>query len=172
MIAPRPTAAWRDAGGAVGSVRVGAGLAAAMAVAEDPALTHGPLELLCTVSEETGLTGAKELDAGMLKGRRLINLDSEEEATLCVGCAGGADSELTLPLTSADPPPEGASLRLRLAGLQGGHSGIDIHLQRGNATQLLARALAEANGGSLRLATRLGGGTVALLELPRWEDRP
>ena len=119
----------------------GIGLAAMLAVMQSTDLVHGPLELLFTIDEETGLSGAKLLDAQMLNGRQLINLDSEEEGTLCVGCAGGADSQLMVPVTTMDTPTDGVALRIRLAGLQGGHSGIDIHLQRGNATQLLARAL-------------------------------
>ncbi len=118
----------------------GIGLAAMLAVMQADDLVHGPLELLFTVDEETGLTGAKRLDAAMLKGRRLINLDSEEEGTLCVGCAGGADSKVSLP-TVEEKTPAGDGLGIRLAGFQGGHSGIDIQLQRGNASQLLARAL-------------------------------
>ena len=140
-IQPQQDGEWIKATGTTLGADNGIGIAAMLAVMQSTDVAHGPLEFLFTVDEETGLTGAKQLDAEMLKGRRLINLDSEEEATLCVGCAGGADSEVTLPLTFADTSPEGASLRVRLAGLQGGHSGIDIHLQRGNATQLLARAL-------------------------------
>jgi dipeptidase D len=119
----------------------GIGLAAMLAVMEATDLVHGPLEMLFTVDEETGLTGAKQLDSEMLVGRRLINLDSEDEGTLCVGCAGGADSTLTLPIISVDTPTDSAALEIRLARLHGGHSGIDIHLQRGNAAQLLARSL-------------------------------
>ena len=118
----------------------GVGVAAMLAVMEATNLVHGPLELLFTVDEETGLTGAKQLDAEMLAGRRLVNLDSEEEGALCVGCAGGADSTLTLPIVSVDTPTDMVALEVRLSGLHGGHSGIDIHLQRGNAAQLLARA--------------------------------
>ncbi len=119
----------------------GIGLAAMLAVMQSSDMVHGPLELLFTVDEETGLTGAKHLDSAMLKGRRLINLDSEEEGALCVGCAGGADSQIKVPLEKVDAAAGAVALRVRLAGLQGGHSGIDIHLQRGNATQLLTRAL-------------------------------
>jgi len=119
----------------------GIGVAAMLAILEDRDLVHGPLELLFTIDEETGLTGASNLDASMLQGRRLINLDSEEEGALCVGCAGGADSTLTLPLAAAVPAEGSATILVSLAGLKGGHSGVDIHLQRGNATQLLARAL-------------------------------
>ncbi len=119
----------------------GIGVAAMLAIIEADDLVHGPLELLFTVDEETGLNGAAGLDASMLEGRRLINLDSEEEGSLCVGCAGGADSAVTLPLTSMPTPDGAVGVSVKLSGLKGGHSGIDIRLQRGNATKLLARAL-------------------------------
>jgi dipeptidase D len=119
----------------------GIGVAAMLALMEATDIPHGPLELLFTVDEETGLTGASNLDGDMLQGRRLLNLDSEEEGALYVGCAGGADSNLTVSLDS-DPTPSGTvALSLTLHGLKGGHSGIDIILQRGNAVQLLARKL-------------------------------
>ncbi len=136
----------------------GIGVAAMLAVAEATHLEHGPLELLFTIDEETGLTGAMQLDASMLHGRRLINLDSEDEGTLCVGCAGGADSVLNLPLSTAPVAAGAAALELKLHGFKGGHSGIDIHLQRGNAIQLLARAIYRAAlDKPLRLATLRGG---------------
>ena len=119
----------------------GIGVAAMLAVAEDHTLSHGPLELLFTIDEERGLSGASNLDAGLLTGTRLLNLDSEEEGTLTVGCAGGADSRLALALMSTAPAAGSAALSIRLAGLKGGHSGVDIHLQRGNALKLLGRAL-------------------------------
>ena len=140
-IKPQQDGEWVKATGTTLGADNGIGIAAMLAVMHSTDLTHGPLEFLFTVDEETGLTGAKQLDSGMLKGRMLINLDSEEEETLCVGCAGGADSALTLPLSMTEAPAGGSGLRIRLAGMHGGHSGIDIHLQRGNATQLLARAL-------------------------------
>jgi dipeptidase D len=118
----------------------GIGVAAMLAIMEATELVHGPLELLFTIDEETGLTGAMGLDASLFSAKRLINLDSEEEGTLTVGCAGGADTDVTLTL-DAVPPPGGASHRVRLFGLNGGHSGVDIHMQRGNAVQLLARML-------------------------------
>jgi dipeptidase D len=119
----------------------GIGVATMLAILESRGLSHGPLELLFTVDEETGLTGAAALKGDMLEGRRLINLDSEEENAVYVGCAGGADSNLTLPLSTTAAPKKAVALRIRLHGLKGGHSGVDIHLQRGNATKLLARAL-------------------------------
>lgn len=140
-IQPEKDGKWIKASGTTLGSDNGIGIAAMLAVMQSTDIAHGPLEFLFTVDEETGLTGAKHLDAGMLKGRRLINLDSEEEETLCVGCAGGADSALSLPLSIIETPAGGTAFRIRLAGMQGGHSGIDIHLQRGNATQLLARAL-------------------------------
>lgn len=121
---------------------------------------HGPLELLFTIDEESGLTGAMQLDASMLHGRRLINLDSEEEGALCVGCAGGADSSLSLPLQSVEGPDATEALRLRLHGLKGGHSGVDIHLQRGNAIQLLARALYFSRAAHPFLVSSLEGGNA------------
>lgn len=123
----------------------GIGVAAMLALMESKDVEHSPLELLFTVDEETGLTGAASLAGDMLRGRRLLNLDSEEEGVLYVGCAGGADSTLTLPLASAGTPPNTVALRMKLHGLKGGHSGVDIYLQRGNALKLLARALYAAS---------------------------
>ena len=119
----------------------GIGVAAMLAVMESSDLVHGPLELLFTVDEETGLTGASGLSGDMLEGRQLINLDSEEEGAVYVGCAGGADTTLTVPLHSVPAPTGSVALQVRLYGLRGGHSGVDIHLQRGNAIKLLVRAL-------------------------------
>jgi len=136
----------------------GIGVAAMLAVAEANDLVHGPLELLFTIDEETGLTGATELDARMLAGRQLINLDSEEEGTLTVGCAGGAGSRITLPLEREAPVPGATAWEITVAGLKGGHSGVDIHLQRGNASALLARGLFAAEEvAPLRLAAFTGG---------------
>ena len=119
----------------------GIGVAAALAVMESTDIAHGPLELLFTIDEETGLTGASGLDGSILKGRQLINMDSEEEGTLCVGCAGGADSTITLTLERTATPADSVGRSIRLHGLKGGHSGVDAHLQRGNAIKLLVRAL-------------------------------
>jgi dipeptidase D len=131
---------WVRADGTTLGADNGMGVAAALAVMEDDSLTHGPLELLFTVDEETGLNGANGLQPGFLKGRFLLNLDSEEEGVFFIGCAGGADSDITLPL-KRDPAASGDPLRVTLSGLRGGHSGIDIHTGRGNAVQLLSRLL-------------------------------
>jgi len=119
----------------------GIGVAAMLAVMEATDLTHGPLEFLFTIDEETGMTGAAQLDASLLKGRRLLNLDSEEEGIVYVGCAGGGDTRLTLAAETVEAGVDDRRAALAVTGLKGGHSGCDIHLQRGNAIGLLARAL-------------------------------
>ena len=137
----------------------GIGVAAMLAVMGETAFAHGPLELLFTIDEETGLTGAARLDGGLLQGRQLINLDSEEDGILYVGCAGGGDTQLTLELGTAPAPETGVALAVALRGLKGGHSGVDIHLQRGNAVKLLGRALWSAGllGHRYHLARFEGG---------------
>lgn len=137
----------------------GIGIAAALAVLESKDLVHGPIEALFTVDEETGLTGAAGLDASMITARTLLNLDSEEEGILYVGCAGGGDSEVTLSLDKTAAPAGSAAVEITLRGLRGGHSGCDIHLQRGNAIQLLVRALhsISSQGTPLNLAALEGG---------------
>jgi dipeptidase D len=137
----------------------GIGVAAMLAVLEADDLEHPPLELLFTVDEERGLAGASGLDGGLLTGRRLLNLDSEEEGILYIGCSGGGDSVLTLPLRRERVSAGVTALRCVVGGLRGGHSGADIHLQRGNAILLLVRALRAAQGiAELRIARLVGGG--------------
>lgn len=131
---------WMKARGTTLGADNGIGLSAALAVSEDNILVHGPLELLFTVDEETGLNGANGLKSDFLKGKILLNLDSEEEGVFFIGCAGGADSEISLPLTRTFSQ-NGDPIKMTLSGLRGGHSGIDIHKGRGNALQLLARML-------------------------------
>lgn len=138
----------------------GIGVASMMAVMEAKDLVHGPLEFLFTVDEETGLTGASNLGDGLLKGRRLLNVDSEEEGVLTIGCAGGADSHVYLPLVKQAAPAGSKAVAIRLFGLKGGHSGIDIHLQRGNAGRLLARALYAVLPKQLFRVAELQGGNA------------
>lgn len=121
----------------------GIGLAAALAVLEDGSLVHGPFECLFTVDEETGLTGANKLQKGFLQGKKLLNLDSEEEGTFTIGCSGGGDSEVALPLERKRRTLK-EGYRLKLYGFRGGHSGLDINQGRGNAIRLLARLLYNA----------------------------
>jgi dipeptidase D len=136
----------------------GIGVATMLAIMEADDLAHGPLEFLFTIDEETGLTGAGGLAEGVLEGRRLINLDSEEEGVLTIGCAGGADSHLHLRVERAAVPEGSVAISVRVAGLKGGHSGVDIHLQRGNAIKILARALHAASlRQPLQIASFAGG---------------
>lgn len=121
----------------------GIAIALMMAIAEDADLAHPPLELLLTVEEEVSGVGADELDPSNLTGKTLLNLDSETEGEFTVGAAGGGSVYIYLPVTWSPPPSAGAALRLRVDGLQGGHSGGDIHKNRANANKLLARALDE-----------------------------
>jgi len=141
----------------------GIGIATCLAVLEDGSLKHGPLECLFTVDEETGLTGAAALSSDMLHSTALINLDSEEQESIYIGCAGGAGINIRLPIKKQALPAESSCHRVTLKGLKGGHSGVDIHLQRGNAIQLLSRALsavlreqpfylADCNGGNMHNA--------------------
>ena len=157
-IQPRRDGEYLNATGTTLGSDNGIGLAAMLALMDGDGVEHGPLELLFTIDEETGLTGAAQLDASLLQGRRLINMDSEDEGVLCVGCAGGGDTTVTLALATAAVPADAAALDLKLHGLKGGHSGIDIFLQRGNAIQLLARALhAVSRDHAIRLASFAGG---------------
>jgi len=117
-------------------------MAIALALAEDLDLRHPPLELLFTVDEETGLTGAQLLSAEMIRGRILINLDSEDEGIFTVGCAAGIDTHIHMPVDRGETPVDCLCGTIRVKGLKGGHSGIDIHRQRANAVVLIVRALA------------------------------
>lgn len=132
---------WVTAQGTTLGADNGLGLAASLAAATDPSVVHGPLELLFTVDEETGLTGAMQLDDSMLEGRKLLNLDSEDDGVLFVGCAGGKDATLTFPITRSGAP-DWVGRRIEVKGLRGGHSGLDIGDNRGNAIRILARTLA------------------------------
>lgn len=136
----------------------GIAIALALAFAEDGQAKHPPLELLFTVDEETGLTGATNLDGTLLSGRVLLNLDSEEPGSFVVGCAGGRSSTITLPKELGPLAPGESSWRIAVTGLVGGHSGVDIRLQRGNANVLLGRSLRRLRKtGSLRVARVSGG---------------
>jgi len=137
----------------------GIGVAAAMAVADDPEAVHGPLELLFTIDEETGLTGAMQLDSSLLAGRTLINLDTEEDGALYIGCAGGADSTCRFTVDRGAAGLATAPFRLAVRGLRGGHSGVDIHENRGNAVKFLARCLnaARTDGVDFEVVSLAGG---------------
>ena len=143
-IRPRLSGDWVSATGTTLGADNGIGVAAALAVATDAGIAHGPLELLFTVDEETGLTGAKDLDPSIVTGRVLLNLDSEEDGVIYVGCAGGEDSLIDLAVTRTAPAGS-AGARLAIRGLRGGHSGLNIVENRGNALKLLARILQAAS---------------------------
>jgi len=130
---------WLTAQGTTLGADNAVGLAAGMAFLEDRDSVHGPLELLFTVDEETGLTGAQGIQPGFVKGKTMLNLDSEEEGSLYVGCAGGADTHATLKVERK--AQDGKAVRVKVSGLKGGHSGLDINFGRGNAVKLLAHTL-------------------------------
>jgi dipeptidase D len=135
----------------------GIGLAISLAILEDKTLKHGPIEALFTVDEETGLTGAFAMEKDMLTGKILLNLDSEDFGVITVGCAGGGESKITLPVKTQPTDKNQVSLKVKVTGLRGGHSGVDIHEQRGNAVKLLARVLWEAKGYDFSISDIKGG---------------
>ncbi len=140
----------------------GLGVAAIMAIMEDESLQHGPLEALITADEETGMYGAFGLKGGELEGELLLNLDSEEEGVMYIGCAGGLDISASMEFMEEESDDD-AAVRVQLKGLRGGHSGLEINAGRGNANKLMARFVREAmdecgvvlaswNGGNMRNA--------------------
>ena len=136
----------------------GIGVAAAMAVLESKDLEHGPLEALFTIDEETGMTGAFGLKDDLLQADILMNLDSEDEGELYVGCAGGENTNITLTYTDEPVPAGSTAFKISVTGMKGGHSGLDICLGRGNAIKVLNRFLYEAAASlDLRMAAIDGG---------------
>ncbi len=149
---------WIRAEGTTLGADNGIGVAMGLALAEDPSVIHGPVELLLTVDEETGLTGAAGVKPGFFTSRRMINLDSEEDDGIFIGCAGGRDTILTLRNRWARMPKEGVGRRIVVGGLRGGHSGCDIHRNYGNAIKTLTRLLLTvAHQFDLRLTSFDGG---------------
>ena len=169
-IVPELKNGWVQARGTTLGSDNGIGLSAALAVMEDKTLVHGPLEFLFTTEEETGLDGARKIQPGFLQGNRLLNLDSEELGTFTIGCAGGADSDVILPLQRK--PARGLSRTVvKLAGYRGGHSGIDIHLGRGNAIRLLARLLMQLQSKfPFRLVNFEGGNKHNAIPREAWAE--
>ena len=158
-IALRLAGEWISANGTTLGADNGIGVAAALAAATDPAVKHGPLELLFTLDEETGLTGAKELDPKILAGKMMLNLDSEEDGVIFVGCAGGEDTLIDVKPTFRSAAFQGSALRLEVSGLRGGHSGLNIVENRGNALKLITRIIAALidEGVAFDLASISGG---------------
>lgn len=154
---------WVKAKGTTLGADNGIGVAMGLSVLESDNLKHGPVEVLVTIDEETGMTGANALKGGLLKGDILINLDSETEGELYVGCAGGLDATATIPYGTVTAPSGYETYRLGVTGFKGGHSGMDIILCRANANKVAARVLlpllrdmgvklVEIEGGNMRNA--------------------
>ena len=154
---------WVKARGTTLGADNGIGIAAALMVLESTQIKHGPLEVLLTVDEEAGMTGAFGLKAGVLGADFLFNLDSEDEGELCVGCAGGVNTNAHIDFSTYQTPASMKGVKVEIVGLKGGHSGCDITLGRANAIKLMGRlltdlhqkvdfGLAEICGGSLRNA--------------------
>lgn len=167
---------WLKAKGTTLGADDGIGVAIALAILDNNEIEHGPIECLFTVDEETGLTGAKALEAGVLKGKMLLNLDSEDEGQLFIGCAGGKDTVATLPCEYEDLAEDCDFFKVEVKGLIGGHSGDDINKGRANAVKLLARLLwnayqdydiriADIQAGNLRNAIAREG--YALVAVPK-----
>lgn len=154
---------WVKAKGTTLGADNGLGVAAIMAVLEDNSLKHGPLEALITTDEETGMVGAFGLKAGTVNGEILLNLDSEDEGELYIGCAGGIDITATMEFKGEKVEDDDVYMRINLKGLRGGHSGLEINQGRGNANKLMVRLVQSAiestgaslvrwNGGNMRNA--------------------
>lgn len=169
---------WVKANGTTLGADCGIGIAAQMAVLTSNEIKHGPLECLITVDEETGLTGAFALEPGFMAGSVLLNLDSEDEGEIFIGCAGGIDTLISLTYEKQPVPENSVALKISVSGLLGGHSGDDIHKNRGNAIKILNRflwkatrefsvELAELDGGNLRNA--IAREAFAIIVVPKNE---
>jgi len=154
---------WVRANGTTLGADNGMGVSAAMSVLESKDIQHGPIEALFTSDEETGMTGATGLKPGILKGDILVNMDSEDEGELYIGCAGGTNGNITFTYDEQPLSGDFKGYKINVTGLKGGHSGVDIHLGRGNANKIMNRLLyhgfkeqglqvASIDGGSLRNA--------------------
>src|SRR5208283_4812646 len=165
---------WLKADGTTLGADNGVGVAAALAVMESNDIPHGPLEFAFTIDEETGLTGASLFPAGVLKSKYFLNLDTEEIGTLCIGCAGGVNTTARRKVKLV-PAGAGSAWRIKVSGLRGGHSGVDIHQGRGNALRImggvlqdlldrLPLGLAQVNGGSAHNAIPREAVAVVVLD--------
>jgi dipeptidase D len=178
-VKPRIDGDWVVATGTTLGSDNGMGMAAMLAVCDDKSLKHGPVECLFTTTEETGLDGAFGLQNDMLNGRTMVNLDSEDERIIFVGCAGGCETTVNIPLSRKALPKEHIGLQITISGLKGGHSGLMINEQRGNAIKLIARVLyglhrryhillCDINGGTRRnVIPNLATATIALKRTAR-----
>ena len=145
---------WVTADGTTLGADNGVGVSAGMAVLEDESLEHGPIEVLVTMDEETGMTGASGLEKGMLDGEIMMNLDSEDEGDIYIGCAGGLETISNFEYNQEKVPSKMSAYKLNVKGLRGGHSGLDINLGRANAIKLLNRLMWETqNNYGLRISS-------------------
>ena len=150
---------WVRADGTTLGADNGVGVAMGMAAAVEEGVSHPKLEILCTVDEETGLTGANGLEAGFITGKRLLNLDSEDDS-FTVGCAGGEQTEIDLAVKWDEGCGACGCYELKVSGLRGGHSGCDIHEQRANSLKLLGRCLATVDEAAGVKIAELSGGSA------------
>jgi len=150
---------WIKADGTTLGSDNGIGVAASLAVVTDENVVHGPLELLFTIDEETGLTGANNLQPGFVSGKLLLNMDSEEDGAFYIGCSGGIDTVGRLKLDFANTTNDYAQFELTVTGLKGGHSGLDIIQGRGNAIKILGRCLNKLSDTKL-LINQISGGSL------------
>ena len=172
---------WVTANGTTLGADNGIGVATAMAILADKNAVHPPLEAFFTIDEETGMYGANDLKSGWLKGKYLLNLDSETEGELYVGCAGGIDAEATFDYQPVETEEGDIALRVEVKGCKGGHSGCDIQLQRANAIKLLFRFLKDAvanfearlayvEGGSLRNSIPREASAIITIPAESYQD--
>jgi len=150
---------WLKAEGTTLGSDNGVGVAAALAVMESNDIAHGPLEFVFTIDEETGLTGAAEFPSGVLKSKYFLNLDNEETGTLCIGCSGGMKTVGRRKIEFKKPKGKSA-WRIKVSGLKGGHSGVDIHQGRGNALRILGSTLQRVTGGLPTGVAGIQGGSA------------
>jgi dipeptidase D len=171
---------WLKAEGTTLGSDNGVGVSAALAVMESKDISHGPLEFVFTIDEESGLTGAAEFPAGMLKSEYFLNLDNEETGTICIGCAGGVKTTGRRKV-GMRPSSKNAAWRVKVGGLKGGHSGVDIHQGRGNALRVLGGVLGSAleqqgveiaavNGGSAQNAIPREASAVVVADAGKEKD--
>ena len=171
---------WLKAEGTTLGSDNGVGVAAALAVMESTDIAHGPLEFVFTIDEESGLTGASAFPGGLLKSKYFLNLDNEEKGTLCIGCSGGVKTTARRRVRF-HPAGRGSALRIKVFGLKGGHSGVDIHQGRGNALRIMGGVLqmlldrlpievAEVNGGSAQNAIPREAAALVLTDSSRESD--
>ena len=168
---------WLKAAGTTLGSDNGVGVSAALAVMESNDIAHGPLEFLFTIDEESGLTGASAFRGGLLKSKYFLNLDNEEKGTLCIGCSGGVKTTARRKV-GLRPAGAGSAWRIKVSGLKGGHSGVDIHQGRGNALRIMGGILqglldrlpieiAEVNGGSAQNAIPREAAALVVLDPSR-----